>query len=88
MTLDNALGNEQTESHAHGFKVCGVSSMEPHICTVVRKPTWVCSHLNRVGLAKWRTLAATRGDRNRRTRRLMCTQRGDLRTASQTTIGA
>ena len=51
-----------------GFKVCHGSSMESHSLTVLRKPIQVCSHLDSAK-TKWRTLAATPGDRGPRTRR-------------------
>ena len=57
------MTSTQPANITHGFKVCDVSSMESHACTVLRKPIQVCSHLDSAGLTKWRTLAATPGDR-------------------------
>src|SRR4029450_10493046 len=65
------MTSTQPANITHGFKVGDVSSMESHACTVLRKSIWVCSHLNSVGLTKWRTLAPLEatGGRIRRTRR-------------------
>jgi hypothetical protein len=40
-----------------GFKVCDMSSMKSHTCTVWPKPIRFCALLNSVGLAQGRTLA-------------------------------
>lgn len=53
--------NTQPANITHGFKVCDVSSMESHACTVWPKPIRFCALLNSVGLAQWRTLAPLEG---------------------------
>ena len=52
-----------TANISHGFKVCDVSSMDSQARTVLRKLIQVCSQLDSAGSTKWRTLAATPGDR-------------------------